>query len=193
MAGDADGAGRRAGVDHPGDRGVVGREGAVGGGEARKPRSRLRARVGFGPQHGRARVAGAAEEDLDPRRARRRRGPECAGAVLPSQRGEHALDMLAGAEPVDAMVDAAAGIAGAFEVADLNVVDAARGRAHAERPIYRKGRLQRLDIGDLGAAAPASELDLVVVAGPPAEGLRLGERLAGTGLLCCCHDTGGLA
>ena len=103
---------------------------------------------------------------------------------LPAKNLEHTLDMLAGAEPVDAVIDAAAGIRAVLETADLDLVGAAGFRVHAERTVNRLSRLQWLDGANLGAPAPTSELDLFLVGGAPALQLgrtvehRAGPRLA---------------
>ena len=97
----------------------------------------------------------------------RRRGlAERLGAAL-AQRRQHALDMLAGAEAVDAMIDAAAGIGEAVEAADLHLVEAAAPRLRAERAEKRMLGFQRLDGDDLGAAPPAAQRDLVLVGRRP--------------------------
>ena len=66
------------------------------------------------------------------------------------------------------MIDAAAGIAEAIEVADFNLVEGAAPRLHTERAEKWLIGFQRLNGGDLGAATPAAQRDLVLVGGPPA-------------------------
>ncbi len=66
------------------------------------------------------------------------------------------------------MIDTAAGIAEAVEVADFHLIEAAAPRLHAERAEKRLLGFQRLDGDDLGAAPPAAQRDLVLVGGPPA-------------------------
>ena len=108
---------------------------------------------------GRRPKATAAAGAASPRRSRNTstRGlPSAAAArnaLAPrlTQRREHALDVLAGAEPVDAMIDAAAGIGEAVEAADLHLVEAAAAGLRAEGAEQRMLRLQRLDGDDLGA------------------------------------------
>ena len=125
------------------------------------------AAVARGPHQCRRCGAATIQEDLDARTAPGRGLAERLGAAL-AQRREHALDVLAGAEPVDAMIDAAAGIAEAVEVADFHLVEAAASGLHAERAEERLLGFQRLDGNDFGAAPPAAQRDLVLVGGPPA-------------------------
>ena len=78
------------------------------------------------------------------------------------------------------MIDTAAGVAEAIEVADFHLVEAAAPRLHAEHA--EKGLLgfQCLDGDDLGAAPPATQRDLVLIGGPPAlQGRRTIEHGAG--------------
>ncbi len=82
----------------------------------------------------------------DPRRCRAR----TPHAALAAQRRQHALDVLAGAETVDAVIDAAAGIDAGVEAADLDLVEAAAAGADAEGAEHRMLGLQRLDGDDLG-------------------------------------------
>ena len=123
---------------------------------------------------GLSRPAPAAEGQARPapaRRARPRkistRGEPSVAAALegagaaPAQRRQHALDVLAGAEPVDAMVDAAAGIGAAGEIADLHVVGCRR--CPSGRGRFRTGRmvgLQRLD-GQRSRSGRASAVALI--------------------------------
>ena len=90
------------------------------------------AAIGGGPGQGRRRGAAAIEEDLDARTSPGSGLAERLGAA-PAQGREHALDVLAGAEPVDAMVDAAAGIGEGIEAADLDLVEAAAAGLRTER------------------------------------------------------------
>ena len=76
--------------------------------------------------------------------------------------------MLAGAEAVDAMIDAAAGVHRSIEVADLDLIGRSALRTHTKRAEDRMLGLQCLDRSDLRASAPAPKLDLVLVAGIPA-------------------------
>src|SRR5207237_9357363 len=131
---------------------------------ARRPHGRA---AGSGPSQRRARNAAAVEKNLDPRTALRL-GLAQRLAVAPAERCEHAFDVLAGAEPIDRMVDAAAGIDETFEAANLHLVETAASRMHPERAVERLLGLQRLDRNDLGAPAPAAEVHLVLVAGAPA-------------------------
>ena len=86
----------------------------------------------------------------------------------PPQLGEHALDVLAGAQAVDAVIDAAAGISEAIEAADLHLVEAPPASGlRPEGSEERMLRLERLDGDDLGRAPPAAQRELVLVAGPP--------------------------
>ena len=81
---------------------------------------------------------------------------------------EHALDMLARPEAIRAMINAAAGIVEAIEVADFHLVEAAAPRLHTECPEKRLLGFERLDGDDFRAAPPAPQRDLVLVGGPPA-------------------------
>jgi hypothetical protein len=87
--------------------------------------------------------------------------------ATPAEAGEDALNVLAGAEAVDAMVDAAAGVPRRGEIADLHLIDAAALGLHTKRTKDGVCRLQRFDRDDLGAATPTPELDLVLVARIP--------------------------
>jgi hypothetical protein len=87
--------------------------------------------------------------------------------------------MLAGAKSIDAVIDAAAGIIAAREIANFHVIATARGRAHAERSERTPLRFQRLDSCELGTAAPTPQIKLVLVAGSPTEYRRLVENPAG--------------
>jgi hypothetical protein len=89
--------------------------------------------------------------------------------AAPAQRGKHAFDVLAGAEPVDAVIDAATGIGEAVEAADLDCVETAAPGLRAKRTEEGLRRFQLLDRDNLGRATPAAQRDLVVVGGPPAE------------------------
>ncbi len=167
----------------------IARKRAVGGQERREETARgvTLAAGGGRPWCRRHRLAAAIEEDLDPRRALRRGGAEPAGAAL-AQRRQHAFDVLAGAEPVDAVVDAAAGIGEGVEAAHLDLVPGAAARLGAKGAEHRMVRLQGLDGDDFGGAAPAPQCDLVLVAGQPAQkrrplehGARLARRAARSG------------
>ena len=125
------------------------------------------AAVARGPHQCRRRSAAAIQEDLDARSASGGGLAERPGAALAQSR-EHALDVLARPEAIGAMIDAAAGIAEAIEVADFHLVEAAAPRLHTERAEKWLIGFQRLDGDDFGAAAPAAQRDLVLVGGPPA-------------------------
>ena len=84
------------------------------------------------PQQCRCCSATAIQKHLDARTASGGGLAERPGAALAQSR-EHALDMLAGPKAIDAMIDAAAGIVEAVEVADFHLVEAAAPRLHAER------------------------------------------------------------
>ena len=141
--------------------------------------------AGFGSRRRSAergdRISVASKKDFHARRALSRGGGESAHAKLFFQREQHALDMLARPKTVDAMVDAAAGIGPAREIADLDIIETARVRAHTEYAIGAELRLQRLYIRNLRPAPPPAQLGLVRVAGLPAENLRLFQNLAGLG------------
>src|SRR5215469_6391843 len=74
-------------------------------------------RSGDRPAKRRGRLSLAGKEDLHARRSLGRRGGKSPRAQLFPQREEYAFDVLAGAKSVDAMVDAAAGIAPADKIA----------------------------------------------------------------------------
>jgi hypothetical protein len=122
--------------------------------------------AGSRPGQRRMRHIPAVEEHLDARASCGSGGAECLDAA-PAQGREHALDVLAGAEPVDPVIDAAAGIAESLEAADLDVVRAAGLRAGAEGSEDRMLALERFDRGDLGQSAPTAQRDLLRIGGPP--------------------------
>ena len=66
------------------------------------------------------------------------------------------------------MIDAAAGIVEAIEIADFHLVEAAAPRLHTERAEKWVIGFQRLDGDDFGPAPPTAQRDLVLVGGPPA-------------------------
>jgi len=105
--------------------------------------------------------------DLDARAAHARRGLESTLAAA-AQVVQHALDVLAGAQTVDREVVTGAGVLAGLEVADLDQIVGAAGRAHAEAAEMRLHTLQRLDLDDLALPAPATPLDLFLIAGLPA-------------------------
>ena len=154
------------------------------GGEKRlqEPAHRLELAAPAGRPQQRGRSARAAvEKHLDARRAQRDGSAEFARGPL-AQGRQHALDVLAGAEPVHPVIDAAAGIGEGIEAAHLDLVEAAAAGLGTEAAEQRMARLQRLDGDDLGRAAPAPQRDLVLVAGAPAQERRPREhrpRLAG--------------
>ena len=90
------------------------------------PRIGIEKGAGFGSRRRSAergdRISVASKEDFHARRAFGRGGGESARAKLLFQRKQHALDMLARPKTVDAMVDAAAGIGPACEIADLDII-----------------------------------------------------------------------
>ena len=111
-------------------------------------------------------------ENLDSRTAGQRGGLE--GALAPAtKRLERALDVLAGAEPVDPPIRATAGILAFRQRADLHVVGAAAGRTDMEGSEVRLVGLEEFDVRDVGQAPPAPPLELVGVRRLPAlEGRR---------------------
>ena len=127
----------------------------------------LMSRVARGPHQCRCCSATAIQEDLDARSASGGSLAERPGAALPQSR-EHALDMLARPQAIRAMIDAAAGIVEAIEVADFHLVEAAAPRLHTERAEKWLMGFQRLDGDDFRAAPPAAQRDLILVGGPPA-------------------------
>jgi hypothetical protein len=118
------------------------------------------------PDHGRFRRAATPQEDFDGRTAVAGRLAIGAGAAA-AQGGEHALDMLAGAQGVDAMVDAAAGIFETVEAANLHLVEGATARANAETAEERALAALRVDVDDLRPPAPAPQGDLLLVGRAP--------------------------
>src|SRR5271165_1951708 len=95
--------------------------------------------------------------------------------------------MLAGPKTIHAVVDAAAGIVPVGEIANLDLVESPSPRAHAECTIRPILRLQRCDLGNLGASTPLPYLDLVRVTCVPAQQLRLFQNLASSGLAFFRH------
>ena len=172
------GRGRRR-IDERLDVGRVCFQHAVPAAERGEEGARFRIRPGLGREHCRGCGARTAEKNLDPRRQCTRACFEAAGAALARKRRQDSLDVLAGAEPIDAVIDAAAGIVAAREIADLHFVRRPGARAHAERPECSVFRLERLDAGDFGAAAPAPQVQLVLVRGFPAVQRRFVQHLAG--------------
>jgi hypothetical protein len=77
--------------------------------------------------------------------------------------------MLAGAQAVDTVIGAAAGIQRLVERSYLHVIAAARCGPHPERAEMPLGRVERLGADDFGAATPAPPLDFFLVAGTPAQ------------------------
>ena len=67
----------------------------------------------------------AGNKNLDPWRALGHRRGESAYPDFSFQRGKHALDVLAGSQRIDVVIDAAAGIVAVLEIADFNVLAAA--------------------------------------------------------------------
>ncbi len=124
------------------------------------------AAVAPGPHQCRRCGAATIQKDLDTRIAPGSGLTERLGVAL-AQRHEHALDMLASSEAIGAMIDTAAGVAEAVEVADFNLVEAAAPRLHAERAKKWVLRLLCLDGNDLGAAPPTAQRNFVIVGGPP--------------------------
>ncbi|HEX4179576.1 MAG TPA: hypothetical protein VHY32_02185 [Caulobacteraceae bacterium] len=114
-------------------------------------------------------LAVSRQEHFHARRAFSRGGAECANAAA-AQAGQYALDVLAGAQSVDLIVDTAASVPEPLQGADLHIVGVAALRACAKVPEYRMFGFQRLHRDDLRAASPAPEFDFVLVAGVPALG-----------------------
>jgi hypothetical protein len=116
-------------------------------------------------------------------------------SLATAQARQHALDMLARAQAVDLMVDAAAAVVAAVEGADLDLISGSGLRPRLECAEDRMGGLQRLHGGDFRPSPPAAQFDLVLVGrfptlrrGRPAQhglrglsGARLGRRGALTG------------
>ena len=113
------------------------------------------------------RVAVARHIEFDPPAALARGRGEGTLAA-PAQGGQHALDVLAGAQAVDPMIRAAAGVEPFGEAADLDVVTAAGGGTDAEAAEIGLRRFACLDAEDLGLAAPTAALDFLLVVGEPA-------------------------
>jgi len=151
------------------------------------------AAVAGGPSQGRRGGTAAIQKDFDARTSPGRVLAERLGAA-PAQRRQHALDVLAGAEPVDAMIDAIAGIGKALEAADLHLVEAAAAGLGAERAENRMVRFERLDGDDFSGAPPAAQRDLVLVGGPPAlrrrRPIEHGAGLFGDARYFCVHRRG---
>ena len=107
--------------------------------------------------------AGAPEEDLDPAPGR----PCLPGAPHPGQDG---FDVLAGAEAVDLVVRAAAGVVALGEGPDLDLVGGARLGGDAEGPEDGMAGFERLHGERLAGRPLPAALDLVLVGGAPALG-----------------------
>src|SRR5262249_38509473 len=102
---------------------------------------------GLRPGNTRTRLLAAIEEDLDAAAAGARRRANQLGA-LSIEGGKYALDMLAGAEAIDAVIDAAARIGVLFEIADLHLVARSAAGSDTKATEHRVLRLQRLELGD---------------------------------------------
>jgi hypothetical protein len=90
-------------------------------------------------------------------------GPRAKAAAAPDR------PCAADAEPVNTMIGAAARNERLIERAELHVVGSATGGTHAEAAEVRQVTLQRLDLANLGPAAPTPPFDLLSVAGQPAD------------------------
>jgi len=146
----------------------IGDKPAIGGEKGREPIvGRCKLPAGGRKRDPRRRAVAPIEEHLDTRASLLRRIAKRL-AALPFDCRQHAFDMLAGAQPVDTMIDAAAGIGMVHKAADLHFVRAAGAGPHAERAENLRIRLQRLDRHNLGSATPAPQRDLVGVSGLPA-------------------------
>jgi len=121
---------------------------------------------GGGPRNHERGCLATVNENLDAGTAVSRGLAECLGAA-PTQCCQHAFDVLAGAEAVDAMVDTAARIGENVEATDLDLVGTAGLRSGAKRAEYRMLGLQGFDSDYLGAATPTAQRDLVIVRGSP--------------------------
>ncbi|WP_162150814.1 MULTISPECIES: hypothetical protein [Methylosinus] len=130
-----------------------------------RQRFRLRRRR---PGDGRRRLAATIEKYLDPRPALRRRRAKNPRPSTPERR-QRAFYVLAGTERVDPVVDATAGIREAVEASYLHLVIGATRRADPEITEKFLARIVRDDIEDFGAAPPAPQIDLVLVARAPTE------------------------
>src|SRR5262245_6824940 len=131
----------------------------------------LEASCGLRPGNTRPRLLAAIKKDLDAGAAGSRGRANGLGAAS-IEGGKDALDMLAGAEAIDAVIDAAAGIGVLVEVADLHLVTRSAPSSDTKTPEHRVLRLQRLELGDLGAPPPLPQRDFVGVAGTPPQRLR---------------------
>lgn len=125
--------------------------------------------VHAGPGQDRDRPARPAQENLDPPGAFGGRLAKGANA-LAAQTRQHAFYVLAGSQAVHLMVDAAASVIGGVKGADFDLIGGPALRPRPERPKDGMIRLHGLNRRDLGAPAPASQIDLVLVAGVPALG-----------------------
>jgi hypothetical protein len=83
-------------------------------------------------------------------------------------RRDDAVDMLAGAEPVDAVVDAAARIGLFSQPADFHLVAGAAHRMCTKSAETGMAGFASLDRQDLLSTAPAPQRDFMLVAGVPA-------------------------
>jgi len=122
--------------------------------------------LGARPGEFRSRFAVAAQVKLHPL------GPAGGGLAqrahaAAAQARQHALHVLAGSQAIDPVVGAAAAVRDSLEVANLHFIGAAALRAHAKEAEDRVLGLQRLDGDNLGATAPAPQLELLLVAGVP--------------------------
>ena len=122
-----------------------------------------------GPGQRRMRRVAPIEKHLHPAAAGIGGFAEGPGAA-PAQGGDDAFDMLAGAEAIDPMIDAAAGIGEILEAADLALrrIPPVPERIRNVPKIGCSGSSASMR-DDLGAAAPAAQRDLVLVGGQPAE------------------------
>ncbi len=105
-----------------------------------------------GPGDARLRLAVPRQKDLHTGRAGLCRLSELRRAP-PFERQEHALDMFAGAEAVDLIIGAAAGIRKAGQIADLDLVDAAAVRRYAKSSEKGLVLFKRLDGGEVEFSA----------------------------------------
>ena len=151
-------------------------------GMARAPRRAASSGPGPRARAAAAPVAGARQEQFDPRRSRPLRRRKGAHAALPQPR-QHAFDVLAGAETVDPMVGAAARVERLIERADLHIVRRRRrsGRGSCRNragraPAARSGRSRS---GHANAAARSPRRRSTASRPPPAHDRRAAWRACG--------------
>ena len=127
-------------------------------------------RFGIPGENKRRGASDAIEKDLYLRTAGLRRGLERA-RLATLQRRQDAFNMFACTQAIDAVVDATAGINWSVEAADFDLIGAAARGPRPEQTEKALVAIQRHNVEDFGAAAPAAQVDLVLVGGLPTNDL----------------------